>query len=150
VAQLLPPYRVRGCTHFRALSSNADVSDEDLHGSKEELAEQRTEWAYERTLLAKERTFAAWTRTGLASNAVGFGVAELLGEMDPEWLPMTIGGALLLVGATIQVLAFLNYRNSLRKLADEDVRGTPAWLLGVISTLLSITAIAGFVLVVNQ
>ncbi len=115
------------------------------------MAEQRTEWAEERTLLAKERTFAAWLRTGLAAMAVGFGVSELLGEMRPAWLASTIGIVLILIGASMHVIGFLNYRRTLQKLEQAGVRGVPLWVIGTLSLVLVLGGVAGVVLIlVNQ
>jgi putative membrane protein len=130
-----------------------DDDDDDLDfadDDKQELAEQRTGWAKERTLLAKERTFAAWLRTGLASMAVGFGVAELLGELGPAWLASTIGVALVLSGGTIVAIGFLNYRRALHELASHGVRGFPAWAMGVLAFVMISVAIAGAVLILSR
>ncbi|CAN5885077.1 hypothetical protein BH23GEM9_BH23GEM9_00270 [soil metagenome] len=126
-----------------------DDDDDDLSGDKQELAEQRTEWAMERTLLAKERTFAAWLRTGLASFAVGFGVAELLGDLGPPWLASGIGVALILAGTALVTIGFLNYRRALERLEQHGVRGLPVWALGVLSAILALIGIAGAVLVLS-
>jgi putative membrane protein len=132
-----------------------DEDDDDLDGDggssgadRSELAEQRTEWAKERTLLAKERTFAAWLRTGLASFAVGFGVAELLGEVGPPRLASGIGVALILAGAAIVVIGFINYRRALEQLEQQGIRGLPVWALGVLALILVLVGIAGAVLVI--
>jgi len=122
-------------------------SEPDGKKSKRELAQQRTERARERTLLAKERTFAAWLRTGLAAMAVGFGVAELLGEMEPTWLARSIGVALILIGGSLHVIGFLNYRRTLRVLEKQGMRGVPLWVIGTLSTVLVIGALAGVVLI---
>jgi putative membrane protein len=121
-----------------------DIDDRD------DLARRRTEWAMERTLLAKERTFAAWLRTGLASLAVGFGVAELLGEVGPPRLASALGIALICAGGAIVVIGFLNYRRALDKLEQYGVRGLPLWALGVLALVLVLVAAAGVVLVVSD
>lgn len=126
-----------------------DDDDDDLSGDRNDLAEQRTEWAQERTLLAKERTFAAWLRTGLASFAVGFGVAELLGDIGPPWLASGIGVALILTGSAIVAIGFSNYRRALRKLQEHGVRGMPVWALGALAAVLFLVGIAGAVLVLS-
>jgi putative membrane protein len=120
---------------------------ENVEGDRGELAEQRTAWAEERTLLAKERTFAAWLRTALASLAVGFGVAELLGEVGPPWLASGIGVALILCGGAIVVIGFRNYRRALDELERHGVRGFPTWALGVLTCVLVLVALAGVALV---
>jgi putative membrane protein len=127
-----------------------DDDDDDLHGDRGELAEQRTAWAKERTLLAKERTFAAWLRTGLASFAVGFGVAELLGELGPTWLASGIGVALIMAGAALVTVGFMNYRRALDQLEQHGVRGLPAWAMGVLTLILVLVGVAGAVLVLSR
>jgi putative membrane protein len=127
-----------------------DLGHEDFDGDREELAEQRTGWAKERTLLAKERTFAAWLRTGLASMAVGFGVAELLGELGPPWLASGIGVALILAGAALVVIGFVNYRRALDRLEQHGIRGLPVWAIGAVALILILAGLAGVVLVVTR
>jgi putative membrane protein len=124
--------------------------DDDVEGDRDDLAAQRTEWAKERTLLAKERTFAAWLRTGLASFAVGFGVAELLGEVGPPWLASSIGSALIVAGAAIVCIGFINYRRALRQLAQHGVRGLPVWAMGAVALVLVLVAVAGVALVLSR
>jgi putative membrane protein len=140
--------RARGAMSDRPYGDDDDDED-DFDGDRHDLAEQRTEWALERTLLAKERTFAAWLRTGLASFAVGFGVAELLGDVGPPWLATGIGVALILAGAAIVTIGFSNYRRALERLRRHDVRGLPAWALGVLAAVLVLIGLAGAVLVLT-
>lgn len=127
-----------------------DLGDADFEGDREELAEQRTGWAKERTLLAKERTFAAWLRTGLASMAVGFGVAELLGQVGPPWLASGIGVALILAGAALVAIGFVNYRRALDQLEQQGIRGLPVWAIGTVALVLVLVGLAGVVLVVTR
>jgi putative membrane protein len=129
-----------------------DDGDADLDGTedKSELAQQRTEWANERTLLAKERTFAAWLRTGLASFAVGFGVAELLGEVGPPWLASSIGVALIIAGVGILVIGFMNYRRALHRLEQQGARGHPLWSVGLLTVVLVLVGLAGVALVLSR
>lgn len=107
----------------------ADASN-DAGESKHELAAERTDWAQERTLLAKQRTFGAWLRTGLASLAVGFGTAELLGDIDPQWVVKTAAGLLIAAGGVIFVLGFTGYSDTFRKLQREGVQGISPWIIG--------------------
>jgi putative membrane protein len=134
---------------YDAHHGDDDDDETDLDGDRQDLAEQRTEWALERTLLAKERTFAAWLRTGLASFAVGFGVAELLGDMGAPWLASTIGVALILSGAAIIGIGFMNYRRALDRLRQQGVRGLPVWALGALAAVLVLIGIAGVALVLS-
>ncbi|HSJ05537.1 MAG TPA: DUF202 domain-containing protein [Longimicrobiales bacterium] len=116
---------------------------------RDRLAKRRTDWAQERTLLAKERTFAAWLRTGLAAQAVGFGVAELLGQMQPGWLAKAIGTALVLTGACLIGLGFFNYRRTFRKLQEEGVRDISMWPIAALTLILVLAAAAGVVLILD-
>jgi putative membrane protein len=127
-----------------------DDEDDAVSGDRNELAEQRTGWAEERTLLAKERTFAAWLRTGLASFAVGFGVAELLGDVGPPWLAAGIGVALILCGGAIVTIGFINYRRALHHLERHGVRGLPPWAMAVLTAILLLVALAGAALVLSR
>jgi putative membrane protein len=137
--------------HYGDDDDDEDLNDVDeLGGDRDDLAEQRTEWAKERTLLAKERTFAAWLRTGLASFAVGFGVAELLGEVGPPWLASGIGVALIVAGMAIVGIGFINYRRALDQLEQYGVRGLPVWAMGVLAVVLSLVGVAGVVLVLSR
>jgi putative membrane protein len=127
-----------------------DGSNGSASGGRSELAEQRTDWAEERTLLAKERTFAAWLRTALASFAVGFGVAELLGEVGPPWLASGIGVTLILAGGAIVGIGFRNYRRALHELERHGVRGFPTWAMGVLTAVLVLASAAGVLLVLSR
>jgi putative membrane protein len=127
-----------------------DDDDDELDGDRDDLAQQRTAWAMERTLLAKERTFAAWLRTGLASFAVGFGVAELLGEVGPPWLPIGIGSALIAAGGAVIIIGFNNYRRALDRLEEHGVRGLPVWAMGVLTLMLVLVAAAGVALILSR
>jgi putative membrane protein len=130
-----------------------DSSDGGTNGERRpkraRLAKRRTDWAQERTLLAKERTFAAWLRTGLASVAVGFGVAELLGTMQPAWLAKAIGTALVVTGAALIGLGFFNYRRTFRKLQAEGVRDISMWPIAALTLVLVLAAAAGVVLILG-
>jgi putative membrane protein len=101
--------------------------------SRTELAEDRTDWAMERTLLAKQRTFGAWLRTGLASVAVGFGAAELLGDLEPQWLVKAAAAMLIVAGATIFAIGFLSYGDTFRKLRNEGIQGFSPWIIGAVT-----------------
>jgi putative membrane protein len=132
------------------MGSGDDDDDFDFGDDRDELAERRTKWAMERTLLAKERTFAAWLRTGLASFAVGFAVAELLGEVGPPWLASSIGIALIAAGGAIVIIGFVNYRRALDHLEEYGVRGLPVWAMGTLAFVLLLVAVAGIALVLSR
>ena len=136
-------------SHDSASPSNENVRQQDgTPKTKRDLAEDRTEWAHRRTLLAKERTFAGWVRTGLAAIAVGFGAAQLLVDLEPRWLVLSASMALVVLGASAIGMGFWSYRETLRRLEREGVRGMPMWLIGTFTVLLVLTAIAGMALIV--
>lgn len=114
-------------------------SDEPT-ASKRELAEDRTDWAKERTLLAKQRTFAAWLRTGLAAVAVGFGAAELLGDLEPRWVVKAASAMLALAGGAIFVIGFTGYSSTFRKLQREGVQGVSPWIIGGVTAAMLVGA----------
>jgi putative membrane protein len=111
-------------------SSNPESGGQE---SKQELAEERTDWAMERTLLAKQRTFGAWLRTGLATLAVGFGAAKLLGDLEPRWLVKAAAALLVTAGAAIFAMGFTGYRDTFQKLNREGVQGFSPWIIGAIT-----------------
>ncbi len=116
--------------------SNTRQNGKMAKENKKELAEDRTDWAQERTLLAKERTFSAWVRTGIASVAAGLATARLLGSVHHPEIARAIGVLLVFAGAIIFSLGLLSYRKALHKLADEDVHGTPLWIITLITLVL--------------
>lgn len=109
------------------------TGDEGEKKGKQELAEQRTDWAQERTLLAKHRTFGSWLRSGLSAVAVGFGAAEFLGDLEPQWLVKTASALLVVTGAAIFLIGFFGYRSTFNKLLQEGVKGVALWLIGGIT-----------------
>ncbi|MDQ3399352.1 MAG: DUF202 domain-containing protein [Deinococcota bacterium] len=121
------------------------MADED--DPRVQLAEDRTDWAQERTLLAKERTFSGWLRTGLAMVAAGLGVTRLLPEVEPEWLVLSLGTALVLMGGVAVAMGFWSYRKTLKRLEEEGIRGVPAWIIGAFTLVFLLGAGAGLVLI---
>jgi putative membrane protein len=115
--------------------------------SKQEMAQDRTDWALERTLLAKERTFSAWGRTGIAAVAAGLATARLLGSVEPAWLALTVGMLLICTGGVIFTVGFLSYRKALDKLAERGVRGSPLWIILVITLVLMASAVLSLLLI---
>jgi putative membrane protein len=101
--------------------------------SEQQSAEKRKDWAVERTLLAKERTFSAWMRTGLSTIAVGFAIVKLLEGMGTPWIIHTAGAVLIFTSSAIQVMGFLGYRDTFRKLQEEGVEARSLWFIGFIS-----------------
>jgi putative membrane protein len=137
---------MKGKTARSTARRASDIAKE----TKKELAEDRTDWAQERTLLAKERTFSAWVRTGIASVAAGLATARLLGSVDQPEIARAIGVLLIFAGAIVFILGLLSYRKALHKLADQDVRGTPLWIIALVTLfLLAATALA-FLLIFEE
>lgn len=128
----------------------SSVEDEISNESKQELAQDRTEWAQQRTLLAKERTFSAWGRTGLATLAAGLAIARLLSSVESKWLALTIGALLIITSTLVFTLGFLSYRKALQKLADQGIRGTPIWIIMLITIVLVICSILAMVLIFQE
>jgi putative membrane protein len=124
-----------------------DFSDESKHPSRNELAEDRTEWAQQRTLLAKERTFSAWTRTGLSCMAAGLGIARLLSDVDSLWIARALGAVLILTGGVVFSVGFFSYRRALIKLAEEGIRSTSIWLIGVITLAMVLGSALALILI---
>lgn len=128
----------------------SSAKSESHDKSKQELAEDRTDWAQERTLLAKERTFSAWGRTGLATLAVGLAIARLLSSVESKWLALTIGALLIFTSTLIFILGFLSYRKALKELAEQGIRGTPIWIIRLITIVLVICAILAMVMIFQE
>lgn len=118
-----------------------DESSQELAQDRTEQAMDRTDWAEERTLLAKERTFSAWGRTGLSAMAAGLGIAHLLGSTSYPWIARTVGILLILTSGLIFVLGFMSYRKALQKLAEQNVRGTSLWVIGLITLFLILSSV---------
>jgi len=117
----------------RSDGANNSPDFDDSDEPKQEMAKERTDWALERTLLAKQRNFGAWLRTGLAAVAVGFGAAELLGDLEPRWAVRTAASLLVLAGAAAFVLGYFEYRGTFRKLEAEGLKGFSPWIITAIT-----------------
>lgn len=101
-----------------------------------------------RVRFAGERTLLAWVRTGLAMMAFGFVVARFgvfLHELAPlrpngpaqsTGLSLWFGTALVVLGATVNVLAALEHVFFLRRLDRGQPFSAPRWSLGVIVSAL--------------
>lgn len=126
------------------------AGSDERDGSKRELAAERTDWAQERTLLAKQRTFGAWLRTGLASVAVGFGTAELLGDVEPQWVVKAAASLLMIAGGVIFVIGFTGYGDTFRKLQNEGVQGISPWIIGAVTLAMLLGAALLLVAVLGE
>jgi len=94
-----------------------------------------------KTRLGMERTFAGWIRTGLVLVGIGAIAAEDLLDFEPEWLWWIIGILFLITGIIIFVYSFWEFYVNLRKLDfdnDEETKGMPVWLMGLVSALMLI------------
>lgn len=76
-----------------------------MNDALDDTAENRTELAEDRTLLANERTFSGWVRTSMAAIGVGLGFNVLFKEIDPPWVPKSIGSIFVLLGMFLIVMA---------------------------------------------
>jgi putative membrane protein len=115
-----------------------------------ELAEERTQWADKRTFLAQERTFAGWIRTGLTSMAVGFGIIELMRDVEPGWLVLAMGLTFLAVGGVIIGIAYISYRKITLQMdeSDQPEMALSKWWMLIVAFGLIACAIAGVIVVV--
>ena len=66
--------------------------------------------------LANERTFLAWSRTSLAVMAAGLFALRLI-PVRPKWIGIAAGGALIVLGALMGLLAYAHWRKSNRSLS---------------------------------
>jgi putative membrane protein len=107
-----------------------------------------------RVFFAAERTLLAWTRTSLALMAFGF-VIERFGlfihllipkesSRVPRALSLWTGSAFILLGATVAVIAVIQYRGVLRTLKPVEIPDGYWVNTGVIANLL--LAVIGLVL----
>lgn len=116
--------------------------------NRTEWAEERRDWAHTRTLLAKERTFSAWLRTGLAILIAGFAVARFLPEdQGDSILARLVSVALVAVGGLVLAVGYWSYRQGIRQLEAEGVRGVPRLVLVSITIVLVLATVAGVLLI---
>ena len=111
-------------------------------------SDSRTNWAHERTRLAKERTFSAWLRSGLSTVGVGLGLVKLLPSVEPRWMMQLIGVLFIGAGAIIFVMGYATYHNVMKKLEDEGFKGIPSIFMGVLTFMMLLGTVFGFVLVI--
>jgi putative membrane protein len=82
-----------------------------------------TRLAAERNRLALERTLMAWTRTSTSLIAFGFTIYQIFRYLseserlkDPFVSPLVFGVAMILVGLTALILAWIQHRQELKRL----------------------------------
>lgn len=117
--------------------------DSKLEAERTALARERTALANERNRLSIERTFLSWTRTGLG--VVGGGIAILrllfLSVSHHQMLARLAGITLGVLGIAIFILAFLEYRNSCKKLHLQHPYAGSVWFISVFTVTLCILSI---------
>lgn len=112
-----------------------------------QLARERTVLASERNKLANDRTFLAWIRTGLGSVGGGVAVMKLLTFYQPlhKTLAEIMGSTLIVLGITIFILSYFDYRKSYRLLKQESKY--PGTMVSI--TLISVVlVVVSFVLLI--
>ena len=98
-----------------------------------------------RFTFANERTFLAWIRTALALLAAGIGLAAFAGDALPEGVRRAVAAALLVLGATLAVAAFVRWLRSERALREG--RSLPG--LAIAPVLAGVVAVCALVLLVG-
>jgi putative membrane protein len=101
-----------------------------------------------RVRLAAERTLLAWVRTGLALMGFGFVVARFglflrelalahaLTSAPGSGASLWIGGALVVLGVAVNLLAAREHVLFLRRLERGEPQPTTTWTLGVVVCLI--------------
>ena len=102
-----------------------------------------TRLAAERTRLAQERTLMAWIRTCTSLIAFGFTIYQIFRYLStserlraPFVSPQVFGVVMILIGLTALVLAWLQHRQSMRKLRA-DFGQMPFSIAAVIAALIA-------------
>lgn len=97
--------------------------------------------------LANERTFLAWIRTALALLAGGVALVSVVPDFGPRWLKHAAGAVLLLLSATLSLMAYRRWRLTEDALRTGQSLPSPR-LLRVLSAGLVVVAVAVFALLV--
>jgi len=106
----------RTCDSPVTWKQKTTMSDNALQGDSEGTEPDA------RFTMANERTFLAWSRTSLALVVAGLGIAQLLPPFpNVPWGRSIIATPLILLGAAVSVLSYLEWRNNQRALRH----GTP-------------------------
>ena len=111
-------------------------------GESTERQEKRDSLAEERTGLAAERTYAAWMRTGLAGLAAGVGAPRLLGAETQPIIVNLIATLLLSFSLFCFGAAVWREISAAREFKSAREPRIPVWLLILLSTTLSLIALA--------
>lgn len=110
----------------------------------------RTAAALRRTVLANERTFSAWLRTGMAAIGVGMAGPKLLANGQARVVAIWMGIILILVGASVSILAASRYYKVARQLDPDTEDLTPPWMMIAIVAALMVVSILAIVLVLME
>lgn len=114
-----------------------------------------TRLAAERNRLALERTMMAWTRTSTSLIAFGFTIYQIFRYLseserlrDPYVSPQVFGVAMILVGLTALILAWLQHRQELKALRADfgSMRYSIASIVAAMVAGLGLIALLGVTL----
>src|SRR6476659_9465806 len=90
------------------------------------------------TELANDRTYLAWLRTGIALFGLGFVVAKVALIVKPDSAQLSnddlysaAGVVIVLTGATLVVVGYLQHARILKLLKRDDTAAGPRWPLMV-------------------
>src|SRR6476661_3606155 len=102
-----------------------------------------TRLAAERNRLAHERTLMAWVRTSTSLIAFGFTIYQIFRYLStserlraPFVSPQIFGVVMILIGLTALVLAWLQHRQSMKKL-QADFGPMPFSIAGLIAAMIA-------------
>ncbi len=109
----------------------------------DQTPDANTRLAAERTRLAQERTLMAWIRTCTSLIAFGFTIYQIFRYLStserlraPFVSPQIFGVVMILIGLTALVLAWLQHRQSMKKL-QADFGPMPFSIAGMIAALIA-------------
>ncbi len=109
----------------------------------EPALDANTRLAAERTRLAHERTLMAWVRTSTSLIAFGFTIYQIFRYLStserlraPFVSPQIFGVVMILIGLTALVLAWLQHRQSMKKL-QADFGPMPFSIAGLIAAMIA-------------
>ncbi|VEG51606.1 Predicted membrane protein [Mycolicibacterium aurum] len=114
--------------------------------------DHNTRLAAERNRLALERTLMAWTRTSTSLIAFGFTIYQIFRYLseserldDPFISPLAFGAAMIVVGLTALILAWLQHRQELAALRADfgPMRYSIASIVAAMVAALGVIALLG-------